>query len=380
MRITVFQENLARGLSIVGRAVESRPTMPVLSNILLRTEDAQLKLVAVNMSLGMGITCRIGAKVERDGAITLPAKTFTDLVNSLSPEKVDLVLDEATQTVTLKCGGTRSNIKGIDADEFPPVQEGGTGDFAVDGAALKLMINQTVFAAATDDNRPILTGVYTRLEGNVLTMAATDGYRLAVRTLEIDREFPRVIEMVIPAKSLENVARSITDDNEPVYITLPSDRDIVLFTMGSVEISSQLLEGRFPDFTVIIPKTYSTSLVTSASDLLRACQRAEIFARDSAYSGRITVEPPRGPSEPGRIMIVGKSAERGDNEGVVDATVEGEALEISFNIKYLIDVLKVIPPADNVILESNGASNPGVIRPVNSRDFIHVIMPMSLSR
>lgn len=378
MRVSVLQENLAKGLSIVGRAVESRPTMPVLSNVLLRTEDARLKLVAVNMSLGLGVTCWIGAKIEQEGSITLPSKTLADLVNNLSPERVDLALDAATQTVNLKCGGTKANIKGIDADEFPPTPEGGGGDVAIGGKVLKEMINQTVFAAASEDNRPILTGIYTLLDGNVLTMAAADGYRLAVRTAEIEQTFSKPVEMVIPAKSLAEIAR-VTGDDDEVLITLPGDRDIVMFHTQNVEISSQLLEGKFPDFRAIIPRSYSTQTTVYTSDLLRACQRAEIFARDSAYSGRLYVKPANAPGDAGEVIITGKSAERGDNEGLVDASVEGEPLDIAFNIKYLIDVLRVIPD-ERVVLQSNGAANPGVLRPENRDDFIHVIMPMSVGR
>lgn len=379
MKLSVLQENLSRGLSIVNKAVENRPTMPVLGNILLETEDARLKLAAVNMTLGMGITCWIGAKIDQPGAITLPAKTLTDLVNNLSPERVDLALDMATQTMQLRCGGTKSNIKGIDADEFPPVQTGGGGDVAVPGKVLKEMINQTVFAAATEDNRPILTGVYTRFEANIMTMAAADGYRLAVRTTQLDQDFASPVEMVIPAKSLAEVARIISDEDSEVLITLPKERDIVMFHMKNVDVSSQLLEGRFPDFSAIIPKSYSTSTIVYTSDLLRACQRAEIFARDNAYSGRVFVKPPKGPNEPGELMVMSKSTERGDNEGLVDATVEGESVEISFNIRYLIDVLRVIND-EQVILESNGAANPGVIRPKDRNDFVHVIMPMSVTK
>lgn len=379
MKLSVLQENLSRGLSIVNKAVENRPTMPVLGNILLETEDARLKLAAVNMTLGMGITCWIGAKIEQPGAITLPAKTFTDLVNNLSPERVDLSLDRATQTMNLRCGGTKSNIKGIDADEFPPVPQDGGGDVAVPGKVLKEMINQTVFAAATEDNRPILTGIYTRFEGETLTMAAADGYRLAVRTAALDQSFASPVEMVIPGKSLAEVARIISDEDSEVLITLPNERDVIMFHMKNVDVSSQLLEGKFPDFTAIIPKGYSTSSVLFTSDLLRACQRAEIFARDNAYSGKLLVRPPKGPGEPGEVMVMSKSTERGDNEGIVDATVEGEGLEISFNIRYLIDVLRVISD-EQVIIESNGAANPGVIRPRDRNDFVHVIMPMSVTK
>lgn len=378
MRFSVLQENLAKGLSIVGRAVENQPSMPVMRNVLLKTEDARLRLVGINMTLGLGISCWIGAKIEVDGAVTLPAKTFADLVNNLSPERVDLSLDVPTQTMSLRCGATKANIRGINADEFPPVPDGAEGDFSIQGKVLREMINQTAFAAATGDQRPILTGLYTQLKGNVLTMAAADGYRLAVRTAEIEQSFTQQVDLVIPAKSLVEVARVINDDDE-VIVTLPDQRNIVMFQTQNVEVSSQVLDGKFPDFTAIIPRGYSTSTVMYTSDLLRACQRAEIFARDSAYSGRLYVTPPRGPGEPGEVLIVGKSAERGDNEGMLDAAVEGEPLDISFNIKYLIDVLRVIPD-ERVVLQSNGAANPGVLRPENRDDFIHVIMPMSANK
>jgi len=379
MKLSVLQENLAKGLSIVGKAVESRPTMPVLANVLLETQGSRLKLAAVNVSLGMGITCWIGATVDREGSITLPAKTFADLVNNLSQERVDLNLDTATNTVALRCGGTKSNIRGIDADEFPPVPEADGGDLAVTGRVLKEMIQQTVFAAATEDNRPILTGVYTRLENDVMTMAAADGYRLSVRTTQLDQSFGKPVEMVIPARALAEVARAISDDDEQVVITLPNERDIVLFQMANVVVSSQLLEGKFPDFAAIIPRNYSTSTTVYTSDLLRACQRAEIFARDSANSGRLWVKPPKAAGDVGEVMVAGKSAERGDNEGLVDAAIEGEPLDIAFNIKYLIDVLRVIPD-ERVVLQNNGAASPGVIRPWERDDFVHVIMPMSVTR
>ena len=379
MKISVLQKNLAKGLSTVTRAVENRPTMPVLGNILLETEEASLKLVAVNMGLGMGITYWIGAKVEQQGAIPLPAKTFNDLVSNLSQERVDLALDNSTQTMHLRCGGTKSNIKGIDADEFPPVQSGGDTDVTVPGKALKAMINQTVFAAATEDNRPILTGIYTRLEGDKMTMAAADGYRLAVRNVALEQSFETMIEMVIPGKALQEIARIISDEDEEVTITLPKERSTVMFHMKNVTVSSQLLDGKFPDFAAIIPRNYSTSTRLYTSELLRACKRAEIFARDNAYSGKLFVNPPTGPDTHGELMVMSQSTERGDNEGIVDASVEGEPLEISFNIRYLIEVLNVIDE-ERIILESNGAANPGVIRLEERDDFIHVIMPMSVNR
>ena len=378
MRVSVLQENLAKGLGIVSRAVENRPTLPVLGHVLLATEDSRLRLAAVDMGLGMSITCWIGARVDQPGAITLPARTFVDLVNNLSPERVDLALNPATLTVNVRCGATVSNIKGIDASEFPLIPEGGPADLVVPGDVLKEMIHHTVFAAAKEDNRPILTGVFTEINGDVLTMAAADGYRLAVRTAQLEHAFGKPFSMVVPARALAEVGRIITEDDDTVSITLPGDRAVTLFHLKNVLVSAQVLDGRFPDFAAIIPRSYSTETVLYTSDLLRACKRAEIFARDSAGSAQIVVKPPRTPGEPGEVVLVGRSSERGDNTGMLDATVEGEPLDISFNIRYLIDVLNVISD-EKVVFQSSGPAAPGVIRPLDRSDFIHVIMPMSRS-
>ncbi len=378
MRVSVLQENLAKGLGIVSRAVESRPTLAVLGHVLLATEDSRLRLSAVDMGLGMSITCWIGARVEQPGAITLPARTLADLVNNLAPERVDLTLDPATLTVNVRCGATVSNIKGIDAGEFPLVPDGGADDVVLAGAVLKEMIHHTVFAAAKEDNRPILTGIFIEINGSTLTMAAADGYRLAVRTTELERAFSAPFSMVVPARALAEVGRIISEDDDEVSITLPADREVALFNLKNVVVSAQVLAGKFPDFTAIIPRSYSTETVLYTSDLLRACKRAEIFARDSAGSAQFVVKPPQAAGEPGEVVLVGRSSERGDNTGMLDATVEGEPLDISFNIRYLIDVLNVIAD-EKVVFQSSGPANPGVIRPLDRSDFVHVIMPMSRS-
>jgi DNA polymerase-3 subunit beta len=274
---------------------------------------------------------------------------------------------------------TRSDIKGISANEFPPIPEEMDPDVLIPGKVLRDMINQTAFAAAKDDARPILTGLYTQFDGPMLTMAAADGYRLSVRTAKIDQALAKNRELVIPVRSMLEVARIIGDDEDPVGITLPGKRDLVMFYIKNTIVASQVLEGKFPDFAAIIPRSYTTSTVVYTDDLLRACKRAEIFARDSAYSARVYVRPPANPNEPGEVMVLGKSAERGDNEGMVDASVEGEPLETSFNIRYLIDALSVIDN-ERVVLQSNGSAHPGVVRPEGSDNFIYVLMPMAAQR
>ncbi len=373
MIVSVLQENLAKSLNIVSKAVDSNPPLPVLANVLLETEDSRLKISATNLELSISVW--IGAKVEQTGSITLPARTFSELVISLSPERVDLRLDAATHTVHLRCGVQTSNIRGIDADEFPPINHNESADLQVQGETLREMINQTAFAAAREQNRPILTGVYFQLDGQTLTMAAADGYRLAVRTAGIEEKFDERQDMVVPAQTMSEVARIVEDDQE-VGISLPTQRNSITFFAPNVLVSSQLLEGRFPDFASIIPRSFVTSTVMYTNDLLLVCQRAEIFARDNANSANLHVKPAANPGEPAEVLIVGKSAERGDSEGMLDATAEGEALDISFNIRYLIDVLRVISE-ERVVFESNGPENPGVLKPENRDDFVHVIMPMS---
>lgn len=373
MIVSVLQENLAKSLNIVTKAVDSNPPLPVLANVLLETEDSRLKLSATNLE--MSISVWIGAKVEQSGSITLPARTFTELVGSLSPERVDMRLDASTHTMHLRCGVQTSNIRGIDADEFPPINHNESADLQMPGETLREMIVQTAFAAAREQNRPILTGVYLQLEGTTMTMAAADGYRLAVRKAEIVEKFETRQDMVAPARTMSEVARIVEDDQE-VGISLPAQRNSITIFAPNIVVSSQLLEGRFPDFASIIPRSFVTSTVMYTKDLLIVCQRAEIFARDNANSANLRVKPSMNPGEPAEVLIVGKSAERGDSEGMLDATAEGEALDISFNIRYLIDVLRVIDE-ERVVFESNGPENPGVLRPENRDDFTHVIMPMS---
>lgn len=377
MRVSILQDQLARGLNIVSRAVDPRPTLPVLANVLLMTEDSRLKLAATNLELT--IITSIGAKIDRAGGITLPAKTFSELVNNLMPDRVDLNLDTSTQTVNVRSGMTNSNIRGINSSEFPPLNETFEPDIVMSAKTFKEMILQTQFATAKDDARPTLTGIYTDFNGDILTMAGADGFRLAVRTTRIDASPRGRTELIIPGKAMGEVARIIGEEDKEIGIALPDDRDRVMFLYENTLIATQVIDGKFPNFGAIIPKSYSTAVTLYTSDLLKACKRAEIFARDSNYSARIVVKPATEPSMPGEVMIVGKSAERGDNEGMLDASVEGNSLEVSFNIRYLIDALSVMTD-EQVVLESNGAAHAGVIRPKDRNDFVCVVMPMTTSR
>ncbi|MCS6835614.1 MAG: DNA polymerase III subunit beta [Anaerolineae bacterium] len=375
MILSIAQETLAQGLSVVSKAVESRPTLPVLANILLEAEGSTLSLTATNLQ--MSISWKRSAKIDREGAITLPAKTFVDLINNLSSGSiVNMELDTSNNTMRISSGSTKANIKGIDADEYPPVTHGTQYDLEIDARLFQDMIVKTAFAVSKEESRPILTGVYTLIEGEKVTMAAADGFRLSVRTGRIEPGTSQKVELVIPARALNEVARVIDDKTKTIGITLPSKRDLVTFHLGDVQVSSQLLEGRFPDFAAIIPRSYTTSTLLDRAEFLKQCKRAEIFSRDNSNISRLYVMPPKAPGQGGTVIIAGKSAERGDTDGALDAHIEGQPLDVSFNIRYLIDVLNVIDKP-NVVFESNGAEYPGVIRIQDDDTFVHVIMPMS---
>ena len=372
MRVSCLQENLAKGLSVVGRAVASRSTLPVLSNVMLSTDNGRLKLSATDLEIG--INCWIGAKVEEDGATTVPARSFIDLVNSLPSERIDMELIVRTQTLNLKCARYEANLKGIDAQEFPliPSAEEGEGQIALEAAAFRKMIEQVVLAAATDESRPILTGVLAKFEGNQLTLAAADGFRLSVRTAQLPVE-TEPVSVIVPARSLAELARISTDEEDITLVITPT-RNQVLFHAPNVDLVSQLIEGNFPDYQQIIPKSCSTRTVLNTNSFLRACKTANIFARDAANIVRVQIAP-GGELAPGHITIAATSAELGDNVGEIDASIEGDEVEIAFNVKYLIDVLSVMDSAQ-VVLETTTSSSPGVIKPVGEVDFVHVIMPM----
>jgi len=377
VKVSCLQENLAKGLSIVGRAVATRSTLPVLSNVMLATDGSRLKLSATNLEIG--IVCWVGAKIEEDGSTTVPARLLTDFVNSLPPERIDMELAVRTQTLNLKCARFEANIKGIDAQEFPLIPTAGEDSkISLDPLMLRQMVDQVAFAAATDESRPILTGVLASFQGAQLTLAAADGFRLSVRTAHLSEPVSEPVTVIVPARALAELSRISGEQEQPIEITITPARNQALFHMANVDLVSQLIEGNFPDYNQIIPKSYATRTVVSTSDFLKAVKTANIFARDAANIVRVEIVP-GGELAPGRVTLTATSAEVGDNVGEIDAVIEGEKMDVAFNAKYLIDVLSVVDAAQ-VALETTSASSPGVIKPVGSEDFTHVIMPMHSSR
>ena len=373
MRLTCLQENLNRGLSVVGRAVATRTTLPITNNVLLATDQSRLKLAATNLE--MAISCWIGAKVEEEGAITVPARLLIEFINSLPNDKVDISLPSQTKTLELKCARFEARISGIDAKDFPPIpkiEQGITTKVEVE--ALHRGITHVVFAAATEESRPVLTGIDAEFDGDVLTLAAADGFRLAVYKLSLATPVSQKTKVIIPARTLAELNRLMTDQEEAVEIMVNPNKSQALFRLKNIELVSQLVQGTFPNYAQLIPQSYNTRVVVDVAAFLRAAKTASIFARDGSGIVRLMIVP-GGELTPGKMTISARSEEIGDDVGEIDAIVEGEEAKIAFNGKYLVDVLSVLREPQ-VALETTNPSSPGVIRPEGVDNYIHVVMPM----
>ncbi len=376
MKVTLLQENLARGLSIVTRAVSPRSTLPVLSNILIATDEGRLRLSATNLELG--ITCWIAARVDEEGSTTVPSRTFSDLVNAMPSDQVQLTLDAKTQSLHVKGGSSNNDIKCIDAQEFPPMPTPDMdGAVQLNVADFKEMIHQVAFAASTDEARPVLMGVLMNVEKDKVTMAAADGFRLSVRKAQLSQSVSQPINIIIPARALNELARVASDPEEPIYMVVPKQRGQVLFRVKDVEVVSQLIDGTFPDYHQIIPRSYKSRTLVSTATLLKACKQAEIFAREGSNVARLDIKQSNGDMQPSEVEISATSEETGKNETIVEATVDGGSVLIAFNVKFLREALEVIK-TPNVALETSAANAPGVVKPVGDDNFLHVIMPMHL--
>ncbi len=372
MKLSCLQENLAKGLGIVGRAVPSRTTMPILGNVLLATDHGQLKLASTNLELS--VVHWVGARVETDGAVTVPARNFIDLVGSLPPDQVSLDLDLEALTLALQCGSVKASFRGISAEEFPvlPEPEDDNG-YAVEAGDLRQGLEQVTFAASTDESHPVLTGVLAEFEGETLTLGAADGFRISVRHIPLVHPVAHPFNIIIPARALGELMRILTHQEEPVKIFSTPTHNQILFQLEDTLLSSSLIDGNFPDYRRIIPTSSNTMIIIGREELLQACKRAAIFARDVANIVRLDIQP-------GEVVVAAASSESGEGSTRLSANVEGNPLEIAFNVRFLIDVLSALD-RPQVSLGVNSATNPGVIRAVGDEAaFVHVVMPMHLGR
>jgi len=374
MKAIVTQQHLSHGLGIVSRAVSPRSTLPVLANVLLATDEGRLRLSATNLELG--ITCWIPAQIQEEGSVTIPARTLVDLIGQFPPDNVALTLDTRTQTINLVCNAAVHDIKGIDAQDFPPMPVPDLADgVELNLADFKEMIQQVAFAASADEARPVLQGVKMEVTEDLITLAATDGFRISMRKQPLANPIKQNFSIIIPARAMSELARIASDNDKSVTMVVPQGRGQVIFHLKDTELVSQLIDGNFPDYRAIVPKNFKTRTTLSTPAFLKACKQAEIIAREGNNVIRLNIEP--GETDLGQVEINAQTEETGKSDIPVEATIEGAGLMIAFNVKFLREVLDVIH-TPTVALETNASNTPGVIHPVGDDYFLHVIMPMHL--
>jgi len=373
MQVTCLRENLSRGLANVSRAVASRATLPVTQNVLLEGDNGQLKLTATNTEIA--ISTWIGAQIEDEGSITVPARMLTDFVNSLPGETVTIDFQPESAGVKVSSGKFNGDISGIPAEEFPPIPEVSGGvSVAIPADAFKGALERVVFAAATDDSRPVLTGVKIELKEKSFIVAAADGFRLAVETGELTEAIDGEIGIIVPAKTLAEVERLLGDGSSTISLSTDSNDRSAKFRLDSSEIVTSLVQGKFPDYEKLIPTSWSTRASIDLSQMSQATRAASIFARDGSGIIRIMINPGEADAA-GAVKVIARAEEVGANENEVEASVEGDETKIAFNSKFLSDVLNVIE-GDDVKLETTTPSSPGVFRSPKHENYTHVVMPM----
>ncbi len=375
VKVSCLQENLQRALAQVSRAVATKSSLAVLGNVLIATDEGRLKVAATNLEIG--ITTWIGASIEEEGRITVDARLLGEFVNTLPNAPVTLTLDQARLALTVQSGRDKAGINGIDPEDFPviPRLDGETYGATVDPQVLREMIAQVEFAAATDESRPVLAGVLTRFEEGSLTLAAADGFRLAVREGELAEPVPERLDVIVPARAMRELARILGDQTEPVRLAITPNRSQLLVRVGETEFLSRLIDGTFPDFRQIIPREFGTRLELGREPFLNAVRRASYFARDN--NDVVRLEARAGDEEfmPGSVEVSANAAERGSSQSFVDASITGPEAQIAFNSRYLADVLGVLRNGQ-VVIGVNGPNQAGVVRTAGSDAYTHVIMPM----
>jgi DNA polymerase III subunit beta len=369
MKLSLTQENLSHALGMVGRVVSNRSSLPVLSNVLLNADANRLRLAATNLELG--INCWVGCKVDRAGAITVPARLFTELVSSLPSGTIDLTLNDTN--LSLKTPHYQSQINGISADEFPLIPEIKTEPIlTLPATVFRDAVQQVVVAASLDEARPVLAGVHLYIQDDKLIIVATDSYRLAEKKLPLGGvKTDGKLSIIVPARTMQELVRIIGDNSEAELNMYLSDNQI-MFEVDTIELTSRLIEGQFPNYAQIIPSSTQTTVAIDTGEFGRITKVANLFARENAGSIRIEVKGE------GQLNITSTASQVGENTSSADCEVEGDDNEVALNAKYLSEALGVVR-SPKVSFAISGKLNPCVIKPLGKdepSEYLHIIMPL----
>lgn len=364
MELTVTQENFSKALSAVGRVASTRTQLPILSNILLRTDGNRLLIAATNLEIAT--TQYIGAKIIKPGAITIPARLISEFVSSLPKGPIELKV--TGENIHITSGKYHSVINGVIADDFPElptITEENSVRYEINIEEFKQAVSQTIITTSNDSTRPVLTGVYWHSHEGAIYLAATDGYRLSERRLV---ETKSEVAAIIPTQTLQEVLRTISDATETIDVLF--DESQVRFRVNEAEVISRLIDGNFPDYRQLIPPSSETSAVMNKAEFTRVTKVAGLFARESGGSVTVTVD-----SDAKTVSLHSIASELGENTSELDAEVSGGG-QVTLNSRYLSEALSVVD-ADEISFNFSGKLSPCIIKSTQKdTNYYHVIMPL----
>jgi DNA polymerase III subunit beta len=364
MKVKILRENLLKSLARANRIISTKTQLPILQNVLIKTENGMLKILATNMETS--IICLIGVKEEKPGGACVSSRLLTELVTTIADETV--VLEEKEGSLFVVGAKTHAQIPTLPAGEFPPLESTKEKNSIVVGKdILKSAFSGLLFAAATDEGRPVLTGVKIQMGPGKLSLAATDGYRLSVKNLDFKGEGG--VDVVLPARALTEVLRVVLEEKDAPSTTFGfAGEGQVIFTIGDTKIITRTIDGEYPNFEKIIPKSFATRAVVDKDELEKAVKSASIFARDNANIIKIHLDE-------GLVTVSANTPQVGQNTVDVEANVEGDGADIAFNSRFLIEFLSNFD-GDQVVFEMTGSLNPGAFKASGDETYLHIIMPV----
>lgn len=363
MKINTLQTTLAKGILLASRFTTSKAQLPILGNILLTTNKTKLNISSTNLEIS--ISTSIGAKIEEEGQISVPAKVITDLISNLPKENIEISVDK--EQIKIKSQSFHSKLLGMDATDFPKIPNSidKENSLSLNTDQFSKALNRTMFATSIDETRPVLTGVYLIFEKERIQVVATDGFRLSRYILNVENK--KEEKVVVPKNVLSEILRAGEGVNEFLFNISQSDKQ-VLFEIGDTVISSRLIEGDYPDFEKIIPKKGNVEILLDKEELLRAVKLASVFARESANVVKIKVLKDK-------IKVFAESSQSGSQEAEVDAKVVGEEVEVAFNYKFIEDFLHSVS-GEEVKMEFTDNQKAALFTDTSDSNYLHLIMPV----
>jgi DNA polymerase-3 subunit beta len=367
MKLTVLQENLKNAVTTTSHFISPKAQLPILGNILIKTDKSKLILSSTNLETS--VSTSIGAKIEKEGEITVPGRIFNDVISNLSSGTIEIEVEK--EQIKITSGTFKSNILGVNSSDFPIIPNS-IGKNALTLPKNKFLegLNKTLFAVSIDETRPVLTGILFVFKGKNLHLVSTDGFRLSQKTIKLEKEFEDQ-KIIVPKTILLEISK--LGSNDDISFSFSKKDNQIVFVSGVTVFSSRVIEGEYPDFEKILPKSSVLNVLIDKEDFEKAVKLASVFSRDAGNILKLSIDK-------NILKVIAESSNSGNQETNLEVKVEKKSefdggVEISFNYRFIEEVLRVIS-SDDILIEFGGPNTPGKFIDNKDTDFLHLIMPI----